>query len=74
MKISTEDFETLIQCLAVFDLYNDVFYEMYPNGIEKLTIFQSVEMTEEDARIVVESLIKKQVQIATNLAEKYDVK
>lgn len=73
MKISIKDFETLVQCLAVFDLYSDVFYEMYPNGVEKFTIFQDVEMTEEDARVAVESLIKKQVQVGLDLVEKYHV-
>jgi len=75
MKISNEDFETLNECLGVFNLYRDVFYEMYPNGIKKLTIFlQNIEMTKEDARVVVESLINKKVQIALDVVEKYDVK
>lgn len=74
MEISNEDIETLVECLGVFALCQNVFYEMYPDGHERLTILRNIEMTKENARVAVESLINKKYKIALDIAEKYNVK
>lgn len=63
-QMTKEQFAILAQAVAIFEVYSDKFYEIYPEGVPEFKIVdeETQDITNETAEEVVKILIEKQVE------------